>query len=78
MLDFLSDFWGVITGAVAGLAWLFRLEGRGKANSNEIKHLKEQRHEDHQEAIASRKEQLEQLGVIAADIKKLIEKVASK
>lgn len=78
MLDFISDFWGAIGALFGYVGWQFRLEAQGKANKADIKHLKEQRHEDHQEAVASRKEQLDQLGVIATDIKKLIEKVASK
>lgn len=78
MLEFVSDFWGAIMALFGYIGWQFRLEGQGRANKADIKHLKEQRHEDHQEAVASRKELAEQLGVIANDIKKLIEKVASK
>lgn len=82
MVDFILQFWGVIaaivTSVVAIIGWFLRLEARGKANSAEIAHLKLQRHEDHREAVQSRKEMLEQLGIIAGDIKRLIEKVASK
>jgi len=74
MLEVMRDYWALVAGAVGGLTWLVRLESRGIANEKEIKRLWEQRREDLHKAETSRKEMLDTLKEMRADIKKLLER----
>ena len=73
-MDTLKEYWAIIVAAIAGIAWLIRLESRSLSNEAEIKRLWEQRKDDNAEAKASRNEVLQEIREVRTDIKKLLER----
>lgn len=72
MIEIVKDYWAVIASFVGLIVWLARLEARGLSNAKEIKHLWDQRKEDFDTAVESRKEINRQLDIISNDIKQLL------
>jgi hypothetical protein len=72
MSETIREFWAVIAGGIAALAWLFRLESRGFSNSADIRRLWSQRKEDMEAARESRDKTDKRLDEIGADIKSLL------
>ena len=75
MADFIRTFWPIVTGFVAFLVWLIRLEARSVENGKEIKRLWNQRKEDLDAAKTARDETNRMLAEIRDDIKSLIARV---
>ena len=75
MAAFIRTFWPIVTGFVAFLVWLIRLEARSVENGKEIKRLWNQRKEDLDAAKTARDETNKMLAEIRDDIKSLIAKV---
>ena len=71
---FLSKFGWIVTGIVAGIVWLVRLEAVALANRQEIKRLWNQRSEDMQAAKEARDESNKMLSEIRQDVKDLLRK----
>lgn len=76
-MDLLIQFWPVIAGFIALVAWLVRLEARAMDNTKEIKRLWNQRKEDLDASKEAREETNKMLGEIRDDIKSLIAKVGT-
>jgi hypothetical protein len=71
---FLSKFGWIVTGIVAGIVWLARLEAVALANRQEIKRLWNQRSEDLRAAKEARDESNKMLSEIRQDVKDLLRK----
>ena len=71
---FLSKFGWIVTGIVAGIVWLVRLEAVALANRQEIKRLWNQRAEDLRSAKEARDESNKMLSEIRQDVKDLLRK----
>jgi len=74
-VELLLQFWPVVVGFVALVAWLVRLEARAMDNTKEIKRLWNQRKEDIQASKEAREDTNKMLAEIRDDIKALIAKV---
>ena len=74
-MELLLQFWPVVVGFVALVAWLVRLEARAMDNTKEIKRLWNQRKEDIQASKEAREDTNRMLAEIRDDIKALIAKV---
>ncbi len=71
---FLSKFGWIVTGVIAGIVWLVRLESVALSNRNEIKRLWAQRSEDLRAAKEARDESNKMLSEIRQDVKDLLRK----
>jgi guanylate kinase len=77
-MELILQFWPVVVGFIALVAWLVRLEARAMDNTKEIKRLWNQRKEDLDAAkMSSRISTNKMLAEIRDDIKALIAKVGS-
>ena len=74
-MELLLQFWPVVVGFIALVAWLVRLEARAMDNTKEIKRLWNQRKEDIQASKEAREDTNKMLAEIRDDIKALIAKV---
>jgi large-conductance mechanosensitive channel len=74
-VELLLQFWPVVVGFIALVAWLVRLEARAMDNTKEIKRLWNQRKEDIQASKEAREDTNKMLAEIRDDIKALIAKV---
>jgi large-conductance mechanosensitive channel len=74
-VELILQFWPVVVGFIALVAWLVRLEARAMDNTKEIKRLWNQRKEDIQASKEAREDTNKMLAEIRDDIKALIAKV---
>jgi large-conductance mechanosensitive channel len=74
-VELILQFWPVVVGFIALVAWLVRLEARAMDNTKEIKRLWNQRKEDIQASKEAREDTNRMLAEIRDDIKALIAKV---
>ena len=74
-MELILQFWPVVVGFIALVAWLVRLEARAMDNTKEIKRLWNQRKEDIQASKEAREDTNNMLAEIRDDIKALIAKV---
>jgi hypothetical protein len=72
MADLISDFWGIIIGALTAVVWLVRLEARGISNAAEVRRLWAQRKEDMEAQREQREEANKMLTEIRSDVKDLL------
>jgi hypothetical protein len=68
----IKEWWGVVIGIVALIAWALRVESNTKANAAEIRRLWRQREEDQQSHRESRGTTLALLDELRRDIKTLL------
>ena len=68
----ITEFWPLILGAVAGVVWLVRLEGKTTANTTALVRLERQRETDLESANQQRSELLSIVAEMRADIKTLL------
>jgi len=71
-MDVIKEFWAIIAAAMAGVAWLIRLEARSISNAAEVKRLWSQRKEDMEAAKDSRDRMDRRLDEIGSDIKTIL------
>ena len=68
----ITEFWQLILGAIAGVVWLVRLEGKTTANTMALVRLEKQRETDLESANQQRSELLSIVAEMRADIKTLL------
>ena len=71
-MELLREYWAVFGGAVAGIVWLVRLEGKTTANTTALVRLEKQRETDLEAANQQRSELLSMVAEMRADIKTLL------
>jgi hypothetical protein len=71
-MEVIREFWAIIAAAMAGVAWLIRLEARSISNAAEVKRLWSQRKEDMEAAKDSRDRMDRRLDEIGSDIKTIL------
>lgn len=71
-VDMLKEYWGLLAGLIAAVAWLVRLEAIALSNRREIRLLWSQRKEDLANAKSARDETNKMLEEIRTDIKAIL------
>lgn len=67
-MDVIREFWGLIMGAIGGVFWLARLEGRVNA-------LDKQAERDRRDSRESRNEMKDMIRDVQKDIKRILERL---
>lgn len=73
-MELLKEYWAIAVGFFGIVVWAVRLEAAARSNSDQIKSLWRQRHEDNDAHRIAREATNKMLDEIRQDIKRLLER----